>query len=191
MKNILLTSFMLLFAAIGVACSCQENASPPAAQSQTQEPKERSMTSSEPEGFCDKSPGNGFAHSSFANMKDFVREIEKHPRALSPAQCLAVSAYAKTFDWFGEACDERSAEEAAVWLKGCYQDDWKAGLDSTRLDCQLLGRHDDGMYQSVSILKEYLVNNFSDCEWGNRRLHQLLTPELIREATLLLSDPAE
>lgn len=150
-------------------------------------PGEPKRSRPDPLGFCDDPTNSSVGiHSSMAAIARFSEEVKRTPRKLSAAQCIAIAAYAKTFDQSGESCADRGVDGATAWIRDCYRSDWAKESSTESNNCQPLGHHDSGVFQSSQVMREYLRNNVTDCMWSTQRMREIVNQNIIESAIKFL-----
>ncbi len=126
-----------------------------------------------------------YVHESLFPFWKYVNQIRIHSeKSLSPSQCLAIASFAKTYDWWGEACEERSLEKLELWMTKCFENEWsrKDKFDFDR--CALLG--DDSMGFVSVFTFDFMLAEHPECIWHESAVSQHITPAVLAEAKLLL-----
>jgi hypothetical protein len=135
---------------------------------------------------------SSLVHESLLPFLSYVRTVETSNKKspLTPAECLAISAFAKTFDWWGEPCEERSLSALEKWMDRCATEEWtrKDGRDFGR--CSLLGDGslvDQGERSTPAFA--FILADHQECIWHEAQIAQMVTPELLTLAKEILRRP--
>ncbi len=130
-----------------------------------------------------------YVHSSLIPFWSYVRRVKRKPVPLSHSQCLAMASFAKTYDWWGETCEERSLDRLIPWMNECFKTEWsrKDKFDYGR--CSLLGDPsmiDPGFGSTVAF--DFIPVDHPECVWHGIEVNRNITPAVLGEAIKLLGN---
>lgn len=132
---------------------------------------------------------SGYVHPSLIAFWQYVGRIRDRAVKFSDSECLAISSFAKTYDWWGESCEERSLPALTQWISSCYQQ-WseKDRFDFDR--CSLLG---DGSFSdpgpASSLVFDFILVSHPECIWHGDDVRRHITPAVLVEAQAWLQTP--
>lgn len=107
---------------------------------------------------------------------------------LSIPECFAISSFLQVYAWFGEPCSKRSLNGIYNWIERCekiwFNSKWE------RFDaCYIYDLQSMVDVYEPSIITNALINN-PECRIRRPKdLREKITPEVIKEAKKLLSNP--
>lgn len=132
---------------------------------------------------------SAYIHPSLIAFWQYVRRIRDKAVKFSDSECLAISSFAKTYDWWGESCEERSLPALTKWMSACY----KQWSEKDRFDfdrCSLLGDgsiSDPGLGSSRAF--DFILVSHPECIWHGADVRRHITPAVLSEAQAWLRTP--
>lgn len=109
---------------------------------------------------------------------------------LSDAQCVALSALAKTYDWFGEEKSNRNLGSIIRWIDECEKGPWHNPSQVDFNECTLLGDLPSliGGYVGRQAL-DFVTYSHPECQWQGQEVGRHVTSAVAQEARRLLQTP--
>lgn len=131
-----------------------------------------------------------FVHASLQDFWLWVNGVRAKPLTLSAAQCLAISAFAKTYDWWAESCDARSLKSIETWLTTCLKTKWKQKDRFEFDECSLLGNEStlSPRLDSTTVFS-FVREKHPECIWSVTAAKKRITAPLVGQAKQLLKKP--
>jgi hypothetical protein len=133
---------------------------------------------------------SSYIHPSLIPFWQYVARTRDHTDKLGDAECLAISSFAKTYDWWGEICEKRSLTALTTWMSDCF----KQWSEKDRFDfgsCSLLG---DGSFIDAGLessrVFDFILGSHPECIWHGAQVRQHVTPEVLSQAQALLQSPS-
>jgi hypothetical protein len=116
-------------------------------------------------------------------MAIFARGVTsgEFKKPLTDAQCLAISAYVKPYEWTGENCSVRSLSGVSKWMRWCWENTWQQ-KDLTNFDGCSVGLGSTAFFSG-------LPSNHPECQWTVSEARTKINPALISEAEKIVAKP--
>lgn len=131
-----------------------------------------------------------YHHPSLMPFWWYVGKVGSSETRFTDVQCVALSAFAKAYDWFGESCEGRSLNAVSSWLDDCLISTWQNKNGSLDLNCAVLS--DDlsieGARDSSRVLL-FLTTKHHECRMSWDEARQRITPDVVAQAKALLKEP--
>jgi hypothetical protein len=129
---------------------------------------------------------SGYVHPSLIPFWQYVARARAHSNKLNDAECLAISSFAKTYDWWGETCEKRSLTALTAWMSDCFKQ-WSEKDRFEFGSCSLLG---DGSFIDAGLessrVFDFILASHPECIWHGAQVRQHVTPEILSQAQALL-----
>jgi hypothetical protein len=120
----------------------------------------------------------GYVHSSLSKVEKWVNSIEnyygystkstsnKQVRRLKRAECLAISIFYKTANWYNAPCESRNLTALIDGAKSCYNENWRGSFLAPMARCSLPGTTAAMSPWSANYLDDNLAYGHPECAWS-------------------------